>query len=169
MMLRSPLLGLAGATLGLALLPVPPHADALTGEDCDACKPVLAHWDWKANGYELGPDADAAEAAATEAGRVTACDKSAPFLANRKLTCKPGCDVGELTERCQPREEPKCTSGTAENDAGMWMFVCRKTRQGKKGAPPCDDDLRKKQPGWGMCDVKVRAEKSRACRAPGCS
>lgn len=170
MLLRTPMiLGLAGTTVGLALVPSSPAETPLDGQDCDACKPSVAHWDWKANGYQLGADAASAKAAATEAGRTTACEKSAPFLAGNAVKCKPGCEAGDVSESCEPREEPKCTSGTHESDAGMWMFVCRKTRQGDEDAPPCDAELQKRLPGWGMCDVKVRAEKSRACTAPGCS
>lgn len=163
------LAGLAGATVGLALVPVTPSASPLTGEDCEACKPAVAHWDWKANGYHLGVDAEAAEAAATEAGRESACDKTKPYLAGNQVACKPGCEAGDLVESCKARKEPKCTSGTHESDAGMWMFVCRKTRQNDEDAPACDEALQKKLPGWGMCDVNVRAEKRRACHAPGCS
>ena len=163
------LVGLAGATAGLALVPTASPPSAQAGEDCDACKPSVAHWDWKANGYRLGADADAAKAAATEAGREAACEKSAPFLAGNAVKCKPGCEAGDVSERCEAREEPKCTSGTHDGDAGMWMFVCRKTRQGQKDAPACDEALQQKLPGWGMCDEKVRAHKTRACVAPGCS
>jgi len=163
-------IGILGATLGLALFPSSATTAApVDGKNCDACKPSKAHWDWKANGYQLGADAEAAETAARQAGTKTACDKSAPFLANNPVKCKPGCEPGEVSNRCEPRQEPKCTSGTYDSDHGMWMFVCRKTRQGKKDAPACDAARQKASPGWGMCDVKVRAVKERACTAPGCS
>lgn len=155
---------LGGLCLTTALIPSP----AQGGPDCDSCKPAKAHWDWKANGYELGGDANGAEAAATEAGTKSACDKAEPYVAKSPLKCKTGCEPGEVTERCEPREEPKCRKGTYESDAGMWKFVCRKTRQGKKDAPPCDEARAEASPGWAMCDVKVRAVRERACAAPGC-
>ena len=161
--MRWPLLFIA-LTLGVALLPRPAHS----GPDCDSCQPSRATWDWKANGYQLGKDAAAAKAAALADGTKAACDKSAPFLANNPVKCKAGCEPGEVTDRCEPREEPKCTHGTHDSDKGMWMFICRKTRQGKKDTPACDEARAAAMPGWGMCDVKVRAVKERACTAPGC-
>jgi hypothetical protein len=153
-------------TLPLAATLVPRPAQS--GPDCDSCKPAKAHWDWKANGYQLGDDADAAEAAATESGRKSACDKAEPYVAKNPVKCKAGCEPGEVTQKCEPREEPKCRKGTFDSDEGMWKFVCRKTRQGDKDAPSCDAARAKAAPGWSMCDVKVRAVKERACTAPGC-
>jgi hypothetical protein len=150
--------------LAIALLPAPAHG----GPDCNSCKPSSATWDWKANGYQLGSDAETAKKAALEAGTQSACDKAAPFLAKNPVKCKAGCDGGDVTQTCKPREEPKCTHGTYDSDKGMWTFICRKTRQGHKDAPACDEARATAMPGWGMCDVKVRSLKERDCAAPGC-
>jgi hypothetical protein len=134
--------------------------------DCDKCKPAGATWDWKANGYSLGGDTDAAVEAAKNGAIASGCKTSARYLDARKLKCKSGCSSGDLSDSCDASKPPKCTKGSYADDKGMWMFVCRKSVD--KAGPKCDDELAKTQPAYGMCDVHVRAEKSLACSAPGC-
>ncbi|MCA9618893.1 MAG: hypothetical protein KC731_07725 [Myxococcales bacterium] len=160
-----------GGALGLATLVViailPAVPPAWGGPDCDHCKPTVAIWDWKGNGYALGGDAEAAGKAALEDGRAYACDKAAPYLEKNPVKCKGGCTDGEVSQTCAVHGEPKCTQGTAESDDGMWLFICRKARQKNPDAPACDAETKKSHPGWGMCDVPVRAEKTRTCDCPG--
>ncbi len=126
------------------------------------CKPRTAHWQWKANGYAVG---SSAEAAAKAAALGSACAQSKKYLAPRKLTCRPGCTPGEVTESCGERKPPDCLTGTHAENRGMWQFVCRKM-VGKEAPQKCTDEAAKEQPGYGMCDVKVTATRQRACTAP---
>ncbi|MBW2454672.1 MAG: hypothetical protein JRI68_09180 [Deltaproteobacteria bacterium] len=134
---------------------------------CARCKPRTAYWQWKANGYAVGLSAEAAEKKATEAAIDSACEQSKKYLAPRKLTCRPGCTPGEITESCGERKPPECLTGTHAENRGMWQFVCRKMH-GKEALQKCTDAAAKEQPGYGMCDVKVTATKQRACTAPDC-
>jgi len=151
---------------GLGLLVTPAAGDPPS--PCDRCKPATAAWDWKANGYAVGPDANAALETAKGEAIASGCKTSAKYLVNRKLKCKFGCRAGELADACEPSEEPKCTKGRYQDDRSMWMFVCRKYRSGKPDAPQCDDATAQLSPGYGMCDVHVRATKTLDCAAPDC-
>ncbi len=156
---------LAGVIASAVLtLPRASHADP----PCDHCKSVSASWDWKANGYAVAAAADAAHQHAFDSALSAACERSAGFLKGRKLGCKFGCVGGDITTSCAPSKKPGCTSGTFSDDPGMWRFVCRKTAK-RRQRVDCSDERAAKEPGYGMCDVKVRMVKERSCHDPKCS
>jgi len=159
---------LATAAFLPAFALIAPPVQGKPAAGCDRCKPRTAHWQWKANGYAVGATAAEAEQTAQQAARDSACEQSKKYLAPRKLTCRPGCTPGAVTERCTERKPPECLTGTHAENRGMWQFVCRKMH-GKEAVQQCTDAAASEQPGYGMCDVSVTATKQRACTAPDCS
>lgn len=154
-----------GGLLASALSLVPQAGQA--GEPCDKCKPKQASWDWKANGYALAASAEDALKGSLEKAKAEGCGRAEAFLKPRKLSCSFGCSGGEVETTCKQSKEPLCTTGTFQQDAGMWKFVCRK--MAKKGQQiDCSDERAAKEPGYAMCDVKVRMLKQRPCHDPAC-
>jgi len=138
------------------------------GQDdpCLRCKDSVAAWDWKANGYALGEDAEAALTGAREGATQSACDTAKGYLRG-SLACKGSCEADPAgpTEGCEPAKEPLCQQGSYERNKGMWTFVCRKTRgEGET----CDAKRAEAHPNYAMCDVTVKAEKRLSCRHPAC-
>ncbi len=159
---------LAAAVLVPALALTTHPVQGQPGDPCDRCKPKTAHWQWKANGYAVGATAEAAEASAKRAAIDSACEQSKKYLAPRKLTCRPGCTPGEVTQSCRESKAPQCLKGTYSDNRGMWQFVCRKMH-GKQALSQCGEDAAKEQPGYGMCDASVTASKTRPCAPPDCT
>lgn len=157
---------LKSATIGLfAIVTMTANAAGKPKPPCERCEPKEAAWDWKANGYALGSDLDDAKANALADGKRRACERSADYLAPRKLKCRYSCNAGEISNICEPSHTPRCSAGTYEGDNGMWMFVCRKAL-GRAG--DCSVEGATKSPSWGTCDVNVRAIKRLDCRHPEC-
>jgi hypothetical protein len=152
----------------LASLSLAGVSDVRGDADCAKCKARPAEWSWKANGYALAADAAAGMKLAKERATIDACDTAAKHLTGRKIACPAGCAEGAIEERCEPDKKPKCTSGTYDSDKGMWKFVCRKVHQHMRTEDPCTDEHAKTTPGFGMCDVNVKAHKSRVCGDPKC-
>jgi hypothetical protein len=157
----------AGVVLITALTLTADSVQGQLGDPCERCKPKTAHWQWKANGYAVGASPASAETSAKQAALQSACEQSKKYLAPRKLTCRPGCTPGEISESCSPSKPPECLTGTYADNRGMWQFVCRKMH-GKQALSHCGDDAAKEQPGYGMCDTSVTAQKTRSCAPPGC-
>ena len=155
-------LGMIVAALGLGATGTGQPADP-----CTRCKPAEAEWSWKANGYAVAPSAEDARALAQQRATDSACKESSKYLGPQKLSCKYGCDGGELSESCAPSKDPACTQGTHAEKKDMWTFVCRKFHQDDKIA--CDEAEAQNNPGFSMCDVSTRAVKSLACKHPDCN
>ena len=155
---------LAAALVGVAVQPVHGKPD----DPCKQCKPSKAEWGWKANGYALGVDADAAKAAARQQAIDSACKASNKYLDPQKLPCRRGCNDGGVETSCEPTKKQGCSTGTYDDNKGMWMFVCRKEKQVTDSKVSCDTDEAAKRPGWSMCDVGVTAVKQRTCVHPDC-
>ena len=126
------------------------------------CTPTPAVWSWKANGYALHDDAAKAEALAKQRATDDACARSRKHLEGRKLKCPAACKQHGVEEACEVQKE-KCTKGTYEGQKGMWKFVCRKVHQKVKGEDPCTEQHAKSHPGFGMCDIGVKASKAPTC------
>ncbi len=140
-----------------------------TSEPCTRCKPARAEWGWKANGYALGSAPDDALALAKQRAQDSACAKSATYLDANKLACKGSCKAGETATVCEPDKEPGCTSGTYEQNKGMWTFVCRKAYENAENKPSCDKEEAAKNPAYTTCDVSVKAVRTLACKHPDCT
>lgn len=138
-------------------------------DPCKRCKDKTAQWDWKANGYALGASADEALDLAKTRATDSACEKSASYLDAQKLKCSATCKAGETENTCAPSKEPGCNTGTYDKNKGMWTFVCRKHYEGVENKPSCDKDEAKRNPGYTMCDVSVRAVRTLSCTHPDCS
>lgn len=150
-----------GAVVALAAVPAGGQDDP-----CARCKDTVAAWDWKANGYALGEDAEAALASARDGATESACKTAYGYL-KADLKCRGAChaDPAGATQDCEPAKEPLCQQGSHEKNPGMWTFVCRKTRE--KGET-CDAERAKTHPNYAMCDVSVKAQKRLSCRHPEC-
>ncbi len=151
--------------MGLALAPA--ASQGQPSDPCTRCKPAQAEWSWKANGYAVAGSADDALGAAKQAAIDSACRQSAPYLEPQKLRCRFGCSTGETSSSCAPSKEPACQKGTYSDNRSKWMFVCRKYHQ--EDRLPCDEAEAQTNPGYGMCDVSVKAIKSLACSHPDCN
>jgi len=150
-----------GAVVALATLPAGGQDDP-----CARCKETVVAWDWKANGYALGEDAEAALASARDGATKSACDTAFGYL-KRDLKCRGACqaDPAGPSQDCKPAKEPLCQQGSYEKNPGLWTFVCRKTRQ---QGETCDEARAESHPSYAMCDVSVKAEKRLSCRHPQC-
>ncbi len=147
-------------------------ASSSSGEDaepCNRCKNAKGEWSWKANGYALAATADGALTLAKSRATDGACKKSATYLDAQKLKCKGNCTAGELQNECKPSKTPGCNSGTYEENKGMWTFICRKHYEGAESKPSCDKEEAKKNPGYTMCDVSVKAIRTLVCTHPDCT
>jgi hypothetical protein len=146
-------------------------AGSTSGKDdpCAKCKPAKAEWTWKSNGYAIGPTKEDARALSEKSATDKACATSATYLDAQKLKCKGNCNAGTQVDECAPDKTPACDTGTYDDNAGQWTFVCRKQNEDRSDKVSCDKEEAKKNPGYTMCDVSVKAVRTLPCTHPDCA
>ena len=146
----------------IALLPRP--SDAEPGAPCKDCKPKVATWDWKANGYAVAATPEAAKDGALARALELGCPASYKYLDATKLACGAGCNAGERTKECKPKGEPGCEVARYEEHKDQWLFVCRKAK-GRAANTECTEAAATTSPFYSMCDVPILATATLPCTA----